>query len=159
MGIVTISWPVSNPCPWRINYPCLDAPSPLMRHPAYIYMYGILYISSVRIISPPLVQSWCEVDRHPWAYNTYYTVLLVATNTIFCYTYSVPRGIFHFWIFCSVSTTQYTLWMCTTRSLWATRRVAYEDDQQLLLYTMMIMASHQVILKWHKIAVTEGVSQ
>ncbi len=32
-------------------------------------------------------------------------------------------------------------------------------DQQLLLYTMSNMASHQVIVTWHKIAVSEGMSQ
>ncbi len=35
----------------------------------------------------------------------------------------------------------------------------YENDQQLYLYTMLIMASHQVIVAWHKMVVSEGVSQ
>ncbi len=34
-----------------------------------------------------------------------------------------------------------------------------ENDQQLLLHTVIIMASHQVIDTWHKMAVSEGVSQ
>ncbi len=38
------------------------------------------YISSVRIISPPPVQSRCRDDR-PWAYNTYYTVHVVTRTT------------------------------------------------------------------------------
>ncbi len=32
----------------------------------------------------------------------------------------------------------------------------YENVSQLLLYTMIIMASHQMIVTWHKMAVSEG---
>ncbi len=35
----------------------------------------------------------------------------------------------------------------------------YENDQQLLLHTVIIMTSHQVIVTWHKMALSEGVSQ
>ncbi len=38
-------------------------------------MYGNSYINSVRIISPPPVQSYCKGD-HPWAYNTYIRYVL-----------------------------------------------------------------------------------
>ncbi len=37
--------------------------------------------------------------------------------------------------------------------------MVYENDQQLLLHTVIIMASHQVIVTRHKMAVSEGVSQ
>ncbi len=37
--------------------------------------------------------------------------------------------------------------------------ILYENDQQLLLHTVIFVASHQVIVTWHKMAVSEGVSQ
>ncbi len=49
---------------------CIISPPPSSAQSSYDD--GNSYISSVRIISPP-VQSWCKEDR-PWAYNTYYTV-------------------------------------------------------------------------------------
>ncbi len=51
--------------------------------------------------------------------------------------------------FWSFSPKPCTLWICTI----------YENDQQLLLHTVIIMASHQVIVTWRKMTVSEGVSQ